>query len=245
MKQFDVLIQKSADGSQLARMLLGKTALLLFRNSVISGMSHRNRKTRDPPHLSSTVIQATKTCAGPHPFIHPSILSYVIHPSIRLSDLNRNQRGWQTWAAVRLSLLLRGPLSELSEGPSEPGVPRQLNLSSGQSEKSRNCPISLHYGTALLLHCHVPVVLQGRRCLIHHQGTKDLAGGLGGGRSFLPLRHTHTHTHTHTRKQSHSNPLLYATLLNLRFVSKLSLKISRKSMLKHISMCLRNVTKDD
>lgn len=153
------------------------------------------------PLTSTPHLQPTKTCTGPrHPHpITPSILP-IHHPSVHPHvGLWRPQCSHQTWAAARLTLSLRGPLSELSRGPSEPGVLRQLNLSSGQSEENRSRPISLYYGTALLLCCHVPVVLQGRRCLIHHQWTKGWVGGVGrgGGRRWvLPAPQTHTLIYT-------------------------------------------------
>lgn len=102
----------SVDGTQSVSV-----CLLPLASLVISGMSNRNKRTRAPPHLSSTVTHPTKTCADPLPSIDPSIPSYVILPSIHLSDSGGTQRGRQTWAAIRFSLLLRGPLSELSKGP--------------------------------------------------------------------------------------------------------------------------------
>lgn len=148
-------------------------------------MSNRNQRTRDPPHLLSAITQPTKTCAGPsiHPPLYPLIYHSSTHPPVR------------TWRdPVRLTdVSCRQVESSLTRALSEPGVPRQLNLSSGQSEESGSRPISLHYGTVLLLHCRVPVVLQGRCCLIHHQGTKGPGWGVGkGGGPFLPPRDTHT-----------------------------------------------------
>lgn len=124
-----------------------------------------------------------------HPSTPPSSHTSSVHPSTcqavagpRAADRRELPSGWISSYEC--------PSQSCPWALSEPGVPRQLNLSSGQSEESGSRPISLHYGTALLHRCHVPVVLQGRCCLIHHQGTKGLAGGgVGrGGGSFLPLR---------------------------------------------------------
>lgn len=97
----------------------------------------------------------------------------------------------QTWGAVTLSVPVREAPSKRPRASSEPAVQRQLNLSSPQSDESGSCPISLHYRKVLVLFCRVPVVLQGRCCLIHHQGTKGLVKVVKRGRgSFLPLSPT-------------------------------------------------------
>lgn len=155
------------------------------------------------PHLSSTGIQPTKTCAGLHPLIcHPSI-----HPLVRLWQTQHHQH---TRAAVRLTLFLRQSLSKCPRAPLCPGVQHQLNLSSRQSEEHWSHPISLHYETELVLCCHIAVVLQGRCCLIHHQGTKGLVGGGGGGGgAFLFLRHSYSlllELHKHLGEVSQLNP---------------------------------------
>lgn len=68
-------------------------------------LSHLRNVRQEPedqgsPHLSFNMIQSTKTCAGPHPSIH-------------LSGHGGTQCDWQTWAAVRPTLLLRGPCRSL------------------------------------------------------------------------------------------------------------------------------------
>lgn len=142
-------------------------------------LSHPRNVQQEPENQESPSLVLhlpAKTCAGPSS-IHPPVGSW--RDPERRTDVSRRQAA-----------------SSLTRALSEPGVPRQLNLSSGQSEESGSRPISLHYGTALLLRCRVPVVLQGSCCLIHHQETKGLAGGWRkeekGGGSFLPLKHTLT-----------------------------------------------------
>jgi len=115
----------------------------------------------------------------------PSIHASSIHP--RLSGRGGTRSGPTDVSCRQVEdSLTRAPLGAVQGPPSEPGVPRQLNLSSGQSEGSGSRPISLHYGPAALLRCRVPVVLQGRRCLIHHQGTKGQARGGGCGEEVGP-----------------------------------------------------------
>lgn len=127
-----------------------------------------------------------------------------IHPLVRLWQTQHHQH---TRAAVRLTLFLRQSLSKCPRAPLCPGVQHQLNLSSRQSEEHWSHPISLHYETELVLCCHIAVVLQGRCCLIHHQGTKGLAGGGGGGGgAFLFLRHSYSlllELHKHLGEVSH------------------------------------------
>lgn len=141
------------------------------------------RPAQVPVHPSTPLSSHTSS-------IHPSTCQAVAGPSA--ANRREPPSGW--------IFSYEGPSQSCQWALSGPGVPRQLNLSSGQSEESGSRPISLHYGTALLRRCHVPVVLQGRCCLIHHQGTKGLAGG-GWGEEVGPscpwVTHTHTYTHIH------------------------------------------------
>lgn len=164
--------------------------------------------TRDqnPHYLSSTATQPTKTRSLSippplyplihHPSIHPSTCQAMAGPSA--ADRRELPSGW--------TFSYEGPSQSCQWVLSEPGVPRQLNLSSGQSEESGSHPISLHYGTALLRRCHVPVVLQGRCCLIHHQGTKGLDRG-GWGEEVDPSCPWVTHLHSHTLQPPQVPPL--------------------------------------
>ena len=180
----------------LQHPLLLTSVSLSARTDDEDELSHLRNAPQAPGHLHFS--SAYKDLCGTLS-VHPPRRPLICHPSVHLPV-----RPWRKSAQPTDMSRHHAESFPTSFPPKAVRRPSQslechrLNSSCKQSEESGSCPISLHYGTAVQQRCHVPVVVQGRRCLIHHQN-KETGWGRGGvcvqGVEVGSSCPTHTDTH--------------------------------------------------